>query len=96
LDFQQRYHHFLAIHHFHLILATQKQADYEKQKRFTTKNLPFLQKQERNSDPPPFHLSPLLPIPEVIPVSLTMLSIRIKDRRAKKIAPAKEAPGTLW
>jgi hypothetical protein len=41
LDFQQRYHHFLAIYHFHLILATQKQADYEKQKRFTTKNPPF-------------------------------------------------------
>ncbi len=41
LDFQQQYHHFLAIHHFHLILATQKQADYEKQKRFTTENSPF-------------------------------------------------------
>jgi hypothetical protein len=42
------------------------------------KTLPFLQKQERNSDP--FHPRPLLSIPEVIPVSLTIFSIRKRDR----------------
>jgi hypothetical protein len=60
------------------------------------KTLPFLQKQERNSDPPPFHPRLLLSIPEVIPVSLTILSIRKRDRQAKKIAPAKRALGMLW
>jgi hypothetical protein len=60
------------------------------------KTLPFLQKQERNSNPPPFHPRPLLSIPDIIPVSLTILSVRKRDRQAKKIAPAKTDLGTLW
>ncbi len=96
LDFQQRYHHFLAIHHFHLILATQKQADYEKQKRFTTKKPPFPPETRKKFRSTSFHPRPLLSIPEVIPVSLTILSIKKRDRQAKKIAPEKTALGMLW